>query len=970
MLEPLAAFVSRWAPLCALAVLSMAAFAGGRRAAAQEDGAAAVEKDERLESALEELSVGDYESAVESFRGLIDADAGLARARVGLARALEATGKYEEALEALRAAPDYERRAELLAAAAQVLLRTGQLKPAREALEKAMALDGRSSEIHYLLGRTLWGLGEIERAREVWTKAIDVYRQLDPDDAGKLGAEPFVYWGLCLIGLNRFKQAEEVMFSQAEEIDPKSPLLLYERGRMFQTKYNFPDSRSFYRDLLSVNRDHADAQAALADNYITDFLEGTKRFVLAEKAIERALKVNPRHAEAFRVRGRIWFYDGYLSKAIADLEKSLAENPADLRTRGLLAACHFVAGNREAYQAAEAEALAINPKASEFFYTVAVSIEPKFRYPDIVRMCDRALELDPEFWPAYDTLGINCLRTGEYERGRQFLDKSWEKDKYNVWVFNTRTLLRHMDENYTSFANDRFKYFLPKADVAAMRPYLEPLLDRAHEDLSKRYRLEIDRPIHIECFSEHKWFSARTVGLEGFAASGACFGKLVTLTTPKALPQNWGAVAWHEFAHVVTIQLTQYRIPRWLTEGISVYEEGRFNPSWSRNFQREIADAFGSGQLLPMAELDFGFSKPKFPMQVLLSYYQGCMIIEYIVGRWSFDAVLAILDGYREYKSTARIFRDVLGLELEEFDRGFFEHVKAWVEKNGYAPSIDESAIARLELARDQKPEDLRVLCDLAWAYLSNNSLADAAINAGKALALDAKSGDANAILGLCHVREKKPKLAKEKLQLARELGTRFAFHVHAALGDLLARDEDTHKQAIEAFEEAKKVSPIAGAGHPAGGPNIYYKLAKLYEEEKEDEKAIQQMEEVAKFSSEDPECRLRLVKYAMARQDHEKAARYLDELMFINPFEIELHRWRAQVAEELGDPDTVIRELQLALGHPRTNTLKAHLSLARAYHKKMDRQQAASEARKVLDIEPENEEAKKILEEATREKE
>ena len=64
---------------------------------------------------------------------------------------------------------------------------------------------------------------------------------------------------------------------------------------------------------------------------------------------------------------------------------------------------------------------------------------------------------------------------------------------------------------------------------------------------------------------------------------GVCFGNLVTMNSPAgagAAPVSWRSVLWHEYTHVVTLGMTRNRMPRWLSEGISVYEEGLADRSW------------------------------------------------------------------------------------------------------------------------------------------------------------------------------------------------------------------------------------------------------------------------------------------------------------------------------------------------------------------------------------------------------
>ncbi|HVR75461.1 MAG TPA: tetratricopeptide repeat protein [Planctomycetota bacterium] len=911
-----------------------------------------------------DLRTGGYEEAIEGFQKLLQSDPGSVPAAIGLSRAFLAIGKTGDALRALDGVKDASASAPLLAARGRVHLVKGSLAEAEAAFRAALGAEPGNVEALNRLGETLSKRGKLEEATASWQKIVQVYEAMSVEDAERLAPEAFVEMGLALVGLNRFKEAHEVMFSSARDKDPKDPALLLASGRVLKEKYNFPDSRDELREALDQNPRFADALVVLADNYLTDFQVGTKRYELADKSLKKAIEVNPNQAEAYLVRGSLVLSDGNVAGAAADFTKSIELDPSSLRARGLLAACRFLEGDSAQLERVEKEALSLNPRGAEFFHTIALAIENKFRYKESVQYSDRALELDPDYWPAYVTLGINCLRTGEEERGRKFLDRSWAHDKFNVWVFNTRTLLRHMDANYRELKTDRFVFKFPRRDYDELAAHLVPLLEEAYVKLSAHYKVEIPTPIYVEAFSEHKWFSARTVGLEGFAASGACFGNLVTLTTPRALPQNWGAVAWHEFAHVVTLALTKHRVPRWLTEGLSVFEEGRDHPKWTRDFEREIADTLASGRLLPLAELDFGFSKPKYPNQILISYFQGCLIVTHIKEKWGFDAILAILKGYADNKSTAAIFREALGVSLEEFDKGFLDYVTKWVEANGYEPSIAEERLQFLELEAESNPEDVRRLVTLAWAYLTSGNDVDAVSKAGKALELDPANGDAHAILGLDHFRRKNWPRAKDALSKALEGNTRFRFRTHSALGKI-ALVEGKKEEAIELYEKARAISPRAGAGHPQGR-NLYYELADLYTQAGKEDLAIERMEALSRFATEDAKCRERIVSHYM-KKDGEDAARKayeaLNDLLFINPFQKVTHEYLARVAAKLGEHDVVIREYSYLLKFPDTNPRVAYLALARAYAARGRAAEAVSNARKVLELDPENEEAKGIIE-------
>ena len=115
-----------------------------------------------------------------------------------------------------------------------------------------------------------------------------------------------------------------------------------------------------------------------------------------------------------------------------------------------------------------------------------------------------------------------------------------------------------------------------------MREFVGPLAQQALDSTQKKYQFTPKGPILIEMFPQHDDFAVRTVGLPGMlGALGACFGRVVTLDSPKARPPgdfNWEPTLWHELAHVITLQLSKQRVPRWLTEGISIYEEKLGSP--------------------------------------------------------------------------------------------------------------------------------------------------------------------------------------------------------------------------------------------------------------------------------------------------------------------------------------------------------------------------------------------------------
>ena len=130
--------------------------------------------------------------------------------------------------------------------------------------------------------------------------------------------------------------------------------------------------------------------------------------------------------------------------------------------------------------------------------------------------------------------------------------------------------------------------------------------------------------VHAEGADPHRDLSrctttsrCATSGCPGMiGALGACFGRVVThgLAEGAGSParSRWQATLWHELAHVITLQMSNQRVPRWLTEGISVYEEGREQPRvGTRDGGAVRAARWSAGKVLKLRDLNSGFTRAR-----------------------------------------------------------------------------------------------------------------------------------------------------------------------------------------------------------------------------------------------------------------------------------------------------------------------------------------------------------------------
>jgi tetratricopeptide (TPR) repeat protein len=158
----------------------------------------------------------------------------------------------------------------------------------------------------------------------------------------------------------------------------------------------------------------------------------------------------------------------------------------------------------------------------------------------------------------------------------------------------------------------------------------------------------------------------------------------VTLDSPsarKAGEFNWGSTLWHEYTHVITLQTTDNRIPRWFSEGLSVFEERRARPGWGDDWNVMTLKAFAEGRFFKIADLDGGFLRPKTADSVPLAYFVASQVCEFITEKYGFEKILDMLAKYKAGVKNLDALQQALNTTPADFDKAFNDYLQGKVGK-------------------------------------------------------------------------------------------------------------------------------------------------------------------------------------------------------------------------------------------------------------------------------------------------
>src|SRR5882724_9957587 len=432
----------------------------------------------------------------------------------------------------------------------------------------------------------------------------------------------------------------ENCFRQAEKMDPPPREAFLASGELALNKHDFSLAADTFRAGLKKFPDDPDLESGLAKAFESSNGEEMKQH------IDAALKANPRHVPTLLLLADHLIDAEQYDDAEAQLAIALSVNPHQpeaLAYRSVVAHLRNNAAQEKEYREAALVFYQTNPEVD---YLIGKKLAQKYRFTEGAASQRRALDFEPDFLPAQRELAEDLLRLGQNDAGWELAESAHKKDAYDVTAYNLSMLHERMAK-FQTLTNEHFIVHMSPLEAQLYGDRVLGLLSRARDTLGRKYGVELAQPTVVEIFPEQKDFAVRTFGMPGNPGYlGVCFGSVITANSPASQapnPANWEDVLWHEFCHVITLTDTRNRMPRWLSEGISVYEERQENPLWGEKMNLAYRDLILNGELTPLGKLSGAFLAPTNSGHLLFAYYESSLVVQFIVDQFGLDALKKIL---------------------------------------------------------------------------------------------------------------------------------------------------------------------------------------------------------------------------------------------------------------------------------------------------------------------------------------
>jgi len=637
------------------------------------------------------------------------------------ARALFVTGRTEDAVKTLQdnTKVPYEKGEVELAThpdaqllMAEVLAETGRADDAMRVLEAHLKQYPESWGGHYWAGQVAEQRGDTDAAKKFYAWFVD---------------EPNNFWGKWTAkqAIPEFDSAEKVTllgravdrwatlnekyrnntalprqilntFVKAKEIDADWWPAHVAAAEYFAER---DDRKQAMGELaLALNANPQDVRALRLAGQISLSVFDFNR---CDAAIAALRKFDPSSVTADLLEGRNLMHQRLPKDAESPIQRVISAQPRNMEALGLLAATYALQLEEEKAEQilAQVDAIDVGNNNASAYLEVAEQLSAMRQYPRAAAKYKVAIERAPWWTAAQNGLGLLYTQSGDEKEAHVVIRAARELDPFNLETTNYLKLLDNM-VSYKRIETEHFVLIFDETQDPILGEYLPDYLESIHAEVAGEYKCEPPVKTYIEIFPNHAAFSVRTTGSPWIGTVGASTGRVIALVSPRKggsnmEPFNWAQVLRHEYTHTVTLAATDNRIQHWMTEGLAVLEERTpMRWEWVPMLYKAVKDK----ELFTMENLTWGFVRPKKPTDRALAYAQSYWVCKYVQETYGHDAILKMLEMFKNAGRMEDVFPAVTGKPIDEFYKNFL----AWCDKQVAEWGYDEETSKKYESLREQ----------------------------------------------------------------------------------------------------------------------------------------------------------------------------------------------------------------------------------------------------------------------------
>jgi tetratricopeptide (TPR) repeat protein len=681
------------------------------------------------------------------------------------------SGKYAECVEAAEkaaAAAEFSENWPLLKLKAELAL--GRYPDALKTLDAALASFRFSLQLRWRGREVCRYNGQAERAQKLLDEIGAMARQ-SPLQFREPASQVLLGRFFLAQGADP-KQVLDKLYNEVKRRQPTDAAAYLASGDLALEKQDYALAADAFEQAIKLDGGNPEAHFGLAQAFAASEREK------AQAALKAALSINPNYVE-----GLLFLVDDQIDSERYDeaaqmLERVATINPEHPRAWAYRAVLAHLKNEPEREAECYRAALRWWPANPEVDHLIGVKLSQKYRFAEGAKRQRQALALAPGFLPAKMQLAQDLLRLGDEVEGWRLADEVYDQDGYNVVAHNLVELEDSVGK-FRTLEGDGFLVRMDPREAAIYGPRVVALLERAKQTLCAKYEVEIDEPVIVELFPRQQDFAIRTFGLPGGAGFlGVCFGRVITANSPASqgeTPANWQATLWHEFCHVVTLHKTNNKMPRWLSEGISVYEERQADRTWGQTINPRYREMMLGDELTPVSRLSGAFLHPPTAQHLQFAYYESSLVVEHLVEKHGLETLKRVLVDL----GVGMPINDALARHagsLEALDKEFAEFARRRAAEMAPAADWSEPELpptadaAQLAAWVEEHPKNYRALGRLAKQLLADKKWAEAKAPLEAMIQLypeDSGAGNPYAMLGAVHRELDQPveeRAALEKL--------------------------------------------------------------------------------------------------------------------------------------------------------------------------------------------------------------